>query len=149
MKSKFQKKNLINPGTEGWHFRFSLNMQISKLWSIFEKKEESRPPKIGHFREGLLSDIFSKKHSKCLKMTLENRQKSGFYIVKFSKLQRLELAWVPQLFEKKKISESGIYIYWKTMDRFLLNSKHIFKMTNKILETCMIRNACYPAIYLI
>ena len=66
-------------------------------------------------------------------MTLENRQKSGFYIVKFSKLQRLELAWVPQFFEKK-ISESGIHIYWKTLDRFLLNFKRIFKMTIKILE---------------
>ena len=78
-------------------------------------------------------------------MTLENRQKSGFYIVKFSKLQRLELAWVPQFFEKK-ISESGIHMYWKPLDRFLLNFKHIFKMTIKILEKCMFRNVCYPTI---
>ena len=31
---KFGKLNpnfLINPGTEGWRFRFNLNMQISKL----------------------------------------------------------------------------------------------------------------------
>ena len=59
-------------------------------------------------------------------MTFENRQKSGFYIVKFSKLQRLELAWVPQFFEKK-ISESGIHIYWKTLDSFLLIFKRIFE----------------------
>ena len=43
-------------------------------------------------------------------MTLENRQKSGFYIVKFSKLQRLELAWVPQFFEKKYQEVVFIYI---------------------------------------
>merc|ERR1712131_319046 len=47
-------------------------------------------------------------------------------------------------FLKKKISESGIHIYWKTLDRFLLNFKRIFEMTIKILEKCMFRNGCYP-----
>ena len=56
---------------------------------FLEKMEESRPP--------LLSAIFSKKYSKCLKLTLENSQKSGFYIVKFPNLQREGLPWVPQL----------------------------------------------------
>ena len=112
---------------------FQKTSPSSEMVGFLKKCQKADPPKIGHFRGGLLSDIFSKKHSKCLKMTLENRQKSGFYIVKFSKLQRLELAWVPQFFEKK-ISESGIHIYWKTLDRFLLNFKLIFKMTIKILE---------------
>jgi len=122
---------------------FQKTSPSSKTVGFLKKCQKVDPPKIGHFRGGLLSDIFSKKHSKCLKMTLENRQKSGFYIVKFSKLQRLELAWVPQFFEKK-ISESGIHIYWKTLDRFLLNFKRIFEMTIKILEKCMFRNGCYP-----
>ena len=122
---------------------FQKTSPSSEMVGFLKKCQKVDPPKIGHFRGGLLSDIFSKKHSKCLKMTLENRQKSGFYIVKFSKLQRLELAWVPQFFEKK-ISESGIHIYWKTLDWFLLNFKHIFKMTIKILEKCMYRNVCYP-----
>ena len=77
---------------------------------FLKKCQKVDPPKIGHFRGGLLSDIFSKKHSKCLKMTLENRQKSGFYIVKFSKLQRLELAWVPQFFDQKIIRKCYLYI---------------------------------------
>merc|ERR1712131_215254 len=42
----------------------------SVLECFFEKMSESRPPKIGHFRGGLLSAIFSKNHSKCLKSTL-------------------------------------------------------------------------------
>ena len=67
----------------------------SEMVGFFEKMVESN-------NGGLRSATFSKKHSKCLKLTLENHQKSGFYIVKFSKLQRLELAWVPQFFEEKK-----------------------------------------------
>ena len=43
---------------------------------------------MANFGGGLLSDIFSKKHSKSLKLTLENGQKSGFYKIKFPKLQR-------------------------------------------------------------
>ena len=43
------------------------------------KMEESRPPLKLKNNGGLLSAIFSKNHSKCLKLTLENSQKSGFY----------------------------------------------------------------------
>ena len=43
---------------------------------------------------GLLSAIFSENHSKCLKSTLENGQKSSFYQVKFPKLQREDLPWI-------------------------------------------------------
>ena len=82
---------------------FQKTSPSSETVGFLKKCQKVDPPKIGHFRGGLLSDIFSKKHSKGLKMTLENRQKSGFYIVKFSKLQRLELAWVPQFFGKKNI----------------------------------------------
>ena len=77
---------------------------------FLEKMEESRPPLKLKNNGGLLSATFSKKHSKCLKLTLENHQKSGFYIVKFSKLQRLELAWVPQFFDQKIIRKCYLYV---------------------------------------
>ena len=89
---------------------FQKTSPSSETVGFLKKCQKVDPPKIGHFRGGLLSDIFSKKHSKGLKMTLENRQKSGFYIVKFSKLQRLELAWVPQFFEKKYQKVEFTYI---------------------------------------
>ena len=89
---------------------FQKTSPSSETVGFLKKCQKVDPPKIGHFRGGLLSDIFSKKHSKCLKMTLENRQKSGFYIVKFSKLQRLELAWVPQFFDQKIIRKCYLYV---------------------------------------
>ena len=68
---------------------------------------------------------------------LENGQKSGFYIVKFPKLQREDLPWVPR-FLTQKISECLLYMYSKSMEMFSLNSKAIFKLTNKMMENCMI-----------
>ena len=63
-----------------------LKVDISKESAILrhlewflEKMEESRPPLKLKNNGGLLSAIFSKNHSKCLKLTLENSQKSGFY----------------------------------------------------------------------
>ena len=56
--------------------------------------EESRPPLKLKNNGGLLSAIFSENHSKCLKSTLENGQKSSFYQVKFPKLQREDLPWI-------------------------------------------------------
>ena len=53
-----------------------------------------------------VSAIFSKNHSKCLKLTLENYQKSGSYMVKFPNLLRPELACAPHFFEKKIIEIS-------------------------------------------
>ena len=47
----------------------------SKTVGFLKKCQKVDPPKIGHFRGGLLSDFFSKKHSKCLKLAPENRQK--------------------------------------------------------------------------
>ena len=43
---------------------------ISFERSILEKKAESRPPLFFNFRGGLLSIIFPKKHSKCLKTAI-------------------------------------------------------------------------------
>ena len=37
---------------------------------FFEKMKESRPPLFFNFKGGLLSSIFSKNHSKCLKMAI-------------------------------------------------------------------------------
>ena len=55
--------------------------------------------------------IFSRNHSKCHKLKKqENCQKSGFYIVKFPKLQREGLPWVPQDFDQKIISKCYLYI---------------------------------------
>ena len=61
----------------------------------------------GHFP---VSSIFSKKHSKCLKLTLENGQKSGFYKVKLPKFQREDLPWVPQDFDQKIFRKCYLYI---------------------------------------
>ena len=47
-------------------FRGTIAVLRHLEWFL-EKMAESRPPKIGHFRGGLLSVIFSKKHSKSLK----------------------------------------------------------------------------------
>ena len=71
---------------------------------FFEKMAESRPPLFFNFRGDLFSFInhFFQKTTKCLKLTLENGQKSGFYIVKFPNLQREGLPWVPQVFLTKK-----------------------------------------------
>ena len=58
-----------------------LPKNVSKLhnsWVFFEKMTESRPPLKLKYNGGLLSGIFSKNHSKCPQMTLENHQKSGF-----------------------------------------------------------------------
>ena len=54
------------------------NAVLRDLEFFFEKMEESRPPLKLKNNGGLLSAIFSKNHSKCLKSTLENGQKSGF-----------------------------------------------------------------------
>ena len=67
------------------------NAVLRDLECFFEKMAESRPPLKWPILGGLLSDIFSKKHSKSLKLTLENGQKSGIYKVKFQKLQREDL----------------------------------------------------------
>ena len=52
---------------------------LRHLEDFLGKMEESRPPLKLKYNGGLLSAIFSKNHSKCLKLTLENSQKSGFY----------------------------------------------------------------------
>ena len=54
---------------------FQKTSPSSETVGFSKKCQKVDPPKIGHFRGGLLSDIFSKKHSKCLKLTPENRQK--------------------------------------------------------------------------
>ena len=68
---------------------------------FFEKKMKNKG--------GLLPSIFSKT-TNCLKLTLENRQKSGFYIVKFPNLLRLELACAPHFFDQKFIRMSYLYV---------------------------------------
>ena len=84
------------PQIDTWHFSISdfrtKKCSFEGLRVFFEKMAESRPPlKWPILGGGLLSDIFSKKHSKSLKLTLENGQKSGIYKVKFQKLQREDL----------------------------------------------------------
>ena len=73
------------------------------------------------------------KHSKCLKSTLENSQKSGFFKVKFPNFQRF--------FTKKYQNVFFICIAspWKCFHS-------IFKLTNKVMENCMIRNMCHLTI---
>ena len=83
--------------------------QLRNGW-FFEKMSERRPPPKLAILGGVCFLTFFQKNTKCLKMTLENRQKSGFYIVKFSKLQRLELAWVPQFFDQKIIRKCYLYV---------------------------------------
>ena len=70
------------------------NAVLRDLECFFKKTEESRPPLKLKNNGGLLSAIFSENHSKCLKSTLENGQKSSFYQVKFPKLQREDLPWI-------------------------------------------------------
>ena len=57
---------------------FQKTSPSSKTVGFSKKCQKVDPPKIGHFRGGLLSDIFSKKHSKCPQMTVENHQKLDF-----------------------------------------------------------------------
>ena len=91
-------------------FRFPKNEVLRQLECFFGKMAESRPPLKLKNNGGLLSAIFSKNHSQCLKLTLENGQKSGFYKVKFPKLQRAGLPWVPQVFDQKNIRMSSTYV---------------------------------------
>ena len=72
-KAIFRAKNRLKTAENG---DFHL---LSVLECFFLKMEESRPPLKLKNNGGLLSAIFSKNHSKCLKLTLENSQKSGFY----------------------------------------------------------------------
>ena len=51
---KSKKFFSFNLGTEGWHYRFNLNIQISKISSIFLKKLKCLTPVFCHFRGGLL-----------------------------------------------------------------------------------------------
>ena len=67
------------------NFGLPKNAVLRDFECFFEKMAESRPPLKLKNNGGLLSAIFSKNHSKCLKLTLENGQKSGFYKVKFPK----------------------------------------------------------------
>ena len=117
----------------------------SETVGFLKKCQKVDPPKIGHFRGGLLSDIFSKKHSKCLKMTLENRQKSGFYIVKFSKLQRLELAWVPQFFDQKIIRKCYLYVL-ETNGYVFLSISRLLLFFEFLQINFLNFDVCYPTI---
>ena len=89
---------------------FKCHFEALRVFFFLKKCQKVDPPKIGHFRGGLLSDIFSKKHSKSLKLTPENRQKWGFYIVKFPNLLRLELACAPHFFDQKFIRMCYLYV---------------------------------------
>ena len=51
-----------------------------------------------------------KKITKCLKSTLEYSQKLCLYKVKFPKLQRKGLPWVPRVFDQKIIRKCYLYI---------------------------------------
>ena len=82
---------------------FQKTSPSSETVGFLKKCQKADPPKIGHFRGGLLSSIFSKNHSKCPQMTLENHQKWGFQKVKFSKLQRQEKPCVRAFFCKRKV----------------------------------------------
>ena len=88
---------LWNPN-KGWKLKFQFeafsSVDLRHLEWFLEKMEESRPPLKLKNNGGLLSAIFSENHSKCLKSTLENGQKSSFYQVKFPKLQREDLPWI-------------------------------------------------------
>ena len=44
--------------------------EVAILSGFWKKVKKVDPPKIGHFRGGLLSAIFSKNHSKSLKMAI-------------------------------------------------------------------------------
>ena len=122
---------------------FQKTSPSSKMVGFLKKCQKADPPKIGHFRGGLLSDIFSKKHSKCLKMTLENRQKSGFYIVKFSKLQRLELAWVPQFFDQKIIRKCYLYVL-ETNGYVFLSISRLLLFFEFLQLNFLNFDGCYP-----
>ena len=82
---------------------FQKTSPSSETVGFLKKCQKADPPKIGHFRGGLLSSIFSKNHSKCPQMTLENHQKWGFQKVKFSKLQRQEKPCARNFFGKRKV----------------------------------------------
>ena len=79
--------------------------------------------------------VFSKKGPQ---LTLENCQKSGFYVVKFPKLLSLELAWVPQFFDQKN--------YQKLMDMFFLSISRLLLFFEFLQINYLNFDVCYTTI---
>ena len=63
----------------------------SEMVGFLKKCQKVDPPKLAILGGVCFLTFFQKKHSKSLKLTLENGQKSGIYKVKFPKLQREDL----------------------------------------------------------
>ena len=57
---RVEKFGKINPKSEGWHYRFNLNNQISKISSIFLKKLKCLTPVFCHFRGVGFLQLFTK-----------------------------------------------------------------------------------------
>ena len=79
---KRQKFRKIVPAKVGWRQSFKLDLALAQYISIFEKKKKKvDTPKIGHFREGLLSSLLAHKPSKWLKMHFTSHKGEKNFVI--------------------------------------------------------------------